>query len=244
MDGIQISQVSKKYNGQFDFAVNRIDLTIPAGTITGLLGPNGAGKTTLVLMICGLLKPDSGQICIEKDGKRSNIDKRLIGFVPQQDGLFGELTLQENLWYYGRLYGLEKVYIQQRIQDLVNIFQLTAHLSKRVKHLSGGMNRRANILVALLHSPEILILDEPTAGVDIHSRALIHEVIRELNSQGKTILYTSHLLAEAQELCQIISIMDYGRMILTGKPEALLKKYEMSNLEGLFIALTGKAVRD
>ncbi|MCO5276539.1 MAG: ABC transporter ATP-binding protein [Saprospiraceae bacterium] len=244
MDGIRISQVSKKYVGQIDNAVNHIDLTIPTGSITGLLGPNGAGKTTLVLMICGLLKPDNGDICIVKEGKQTHIDKRFIGFVPQQDGLFGELTLQENLWYFGRLYGLERVYIQQRIRDLAGNFQLSAHLDKRVKHLSGGMNRRANILVALLHSPDILILDEPTAGVDIHSRALIHELIRELNCQGKTILYTSHLLAEAQELCQIISIMDYGRLILSGSPEDLLSKYKMANLEELFIALTGKAVRD
>ena len=244
MDGIRISQVSKKYVGQIDNAVNHIDLTIPTGSITGLLGPNGAGKTTLVLMICGLLKPDNGDICIVKEGKQTHIDKGFIGFVPQQDGLFGELTLQENLWYFGRLYGLERVYIQQRIRDLAGNFQLSAHLDKRVKHLSGGMNRRANILVALLHSPDILILDEPTAGVDIHSRALIHELIRELNCQGKTILYTSHLLAEAQELCQIISIMDYGRLILSGSPEDLLSKYKMANLEELFIALTGKAVRD
>lgn len=242
--GITIHHVTKRYSGQPAAAVDNINLTFEGGAINGLLGPNGAGKTTLILMICGLMPPDKGQIGRMKNGILQNLDKRKIGFVPQQDGLFGELTLQENLEYFGGLYCLSRKELKTNIERLSSYLQLSNHLGKKIKYFSGGMNRRANILASLLHDPEDIIFDEPTAGVDVQSRALIHRLIMDLKEAGKTILYTSHLLAEAEELCTEIYIMDHGKLILSGKPKNLLRQHGKAGLDELFLSLTGKQVRD
>lgn len=241
---ILIRNITKRYAGQSSPAVDDISLNLKGGAINGLLGPNGAGKTTLILMICGLLMPDKGEIGRPKNGKIQGLDRRKIGFVPQQDGLFGELTLRENLEYFGGLYCIPKDKLKQNIDQLSSYIQLTHHLDKKIKHFSGGMNRRANILASLLHNPEDIIFDEPTAGVDVQSRALIHQLIRDLKNEGKTILYTSHLLAEAEELCTDIYIMDRGTLILAGQPQQLLKEHGKAGLDELFLSLTGKQVRD
>jgi len=244
MGDIHIDHVSLRYPGQLTEAVSGIDLKIEGGVINGLLGPNGAGKTTLIHLICGLLLPDSGRISTRDPGHSDLLTKSSIGFVPQQDGLFGELTLRENLRYYGRLYCLPAKLLDSRISYMTQYLQLSAHMDKKIRHFSGGMNRRANIVAALLHDPGFIILDEPTAGVDIQSRALIHDVIRDLQRQGKTILYTSHLLSEAQELCHRIFIMDHGKLLLAGRPEGLLERTGKTSLEELFLSLTGNTVRD
>ncbi|MCO6460612.1 MAG: ABC transporter ATP-binding protein [Saprospiraceae bacterium] len=244
MDGILLSGLYKQYKKQLDLALDDVNLLIPAGKITGLLGPNGAGKTTLILIICGLLSETKGKLQHVKGNENTELDRKDFGLVPQQDGLFGELTLRENLLYFGRLNQMKEKLLRGRIDKLTDVFQLVPHLDKKIKHFSGGMNRRANILVSLLPDPEMIILDEPTAGVDIQSRALIHHIIKELNREGKTIIYTSHLLSEAQELCDLIAIFDHGKLLLTGKPEELMHKFQKNSLEELFLTYTGNKVRD
>ncbi len=242
---IILDQVSFKYKNQQEEAVSDVSLTIINGMVNGLLGPNGAGKSTLIHIICSLIKPSVGKVYRSlNDSEPKGISKDQIGFVPQQDGLFGDLTLSENLKYYGGLYSLPKNSIKNHIEFYAEYLQLKEHLNKQIKHFSGGMNRRANIIAGLLHDPEFIILDEPTAGVDIQSRALIHEVIKDLQSKGKTLLYTSHLLSEAEELCDNIFIMDHGRMLCNGSPQSLINDSQSSSLEKLFLSLTGHKVRD
>lgn len=244
MAGVKVTNVSHRYRNQTEHALSGISLSIISGQINGLLGPNGAGKTTLIHIICGLIIPTSGQVELSGNDSSIGIQKEKVGFVPQQDGLFADLTLRENLNYYGGLYCMKKSVIKERIEYFTQYLQLENHLNKQLKHFSGGMNRRANIIAALMHDPEFVIFDEPTAGVDIQSRALIHEVIKDLKEKSKTILYTSHLLSEAQDLCDQIYIMDHGELMLGGSPEELLKENNALSLEQLFLSLTGHQVRD
>jgi len=242
---IILDHVSFKYNNQQEEAVSDVSMIILNGKINGLLGPNGAGKSTLIHIICSLIKPPTGKVYQSINGSEpQDLNKNQIGFVPQQDGLFGDLTLSENLKYYGGLYSLAKNTIKNRIEYYAEYLHLKDHLKKQIKHFSGGMNRRANIIAGLLHDPEFIILDEPTAGVDIQSRALIHEVIKDLQFKGKTLLYTSHLLSEAEELCDNIFIMDHGRMLCNGSPQSLINDTQSSSIEKLFLSLTGSKVRD
>lgn len=244
-DAIRINNIRFKYRGQSETAVSNISIAMAAGKITGLLGPNGAGKTTLIHLICGLLTPEHGHIEFSgQERNSSNCIKSTIGFVPQQDGLFGEMTLRENLNYFGRLYKLHNEAIHAGIDLYADWLQLKGHLGKKIKHFSGGMNRRANIVAALLHRPKIIILDEPTSGVDIQSRALIHEVISTLQKEGNTILYTSHLIAEAELLCDDIIVIDGGKVLVQGSTDQLKKERDGNSLENYLLELTGKEVRD
>lgn len=245
MSDIFVTNVTHKYKNQLDPALSDISISIRNQHINGLLGPNGAGKTTLIHIICGLIQPTFGSIEYgELKGIEFSHIKNKIGFVPQQDGLFADLTLHENLMYYGGLYSLSGAALKEKIIYYSKYLQLDNQLHKLLKHFSGGMNRRANIIAALLHEPDFVIFDEPTAGVDIQSRALIHEVINDLKNNGKTILYTSHLLSEAEMLCDHIVIMDHGKIMLDGSPESLLKAHNSNSLEQLFLSLTGNKVRD
>ena len=242
---IILDHVSHRYKNQSEEAVSDVSMTVLSGKINGLLGPNGAGKTTLIHIICNLITPITGSIYVSTgDAQRSDLDKNRTGFVPQQDGLFADLTLLENLKYYGGLYALPAGKIKDHIAYYAEYLQLTGHLNKQIKHFSGGMNRRANIIAGLLHDPDFIIFDEPTAGVDIQSRALIHDVIKDLQVKEKTILYTSHLLSEAEELCDNIFIMDHGQLLLSGSPHELIAQGNSNSLEHLFLSLTGHKVRD
>lgn len=244
MFDIQLEHITHRYKDQSEDAVSDLSLLIEKSKINGLLGPNGAGKTTLIHIICGLIDPLKGKVIAQVENRFIADLKKRIGFVPQQDGLFADLTLAENLNYFGGLYSLSKKTIRENSSFFTEYLHLTDHLNKQIKHFSGGMNRRANIIAGLLHDPDMIIFDEPTAGVDIQSRALIHEVIKDLRQKNKTILYTSHLLSEAQELCDVLSIMDHGHLLLSGTPDQLLKDHNASDLEHLFLSLTGHKVRD
>lgn len=213
---VAIKDLYKKYPNAETPALDRLQLEIKSGKITGLLGVNGAGKTTTISILFGLLKQDSGTAKVfGLDAHKDSDDiKRLVGLVPQQIALYPELSAKENLLYFGCLYQIEKQTLKQRVNDLLEDFGLTEAANKRVKHYSGGMKRRANIIAGLLHEPKLVILDEPTAGVDIHSRSLILDYLKKYNALGNSIIYTSHQLEEADKICDEIAILGNGKLII------------------------------
>lgn len=247
LKAIETNDLKKNYPGAFSPALDGLDLQVDINHIVGLLGPNGAGKTTTINIICGLIEPDSGAATVfGVDCVRDrNAVRSQIGVVPQQIALFPNLTARENFRYIGQLYNIEKKYIKERSEDLLVRLGLEKHAEKRVNRFSGGMKRRANIIASLLHHPEILILDEPTAGVDVQSRAMILDFIREYKEMGKTVLYTSHLLDEAEKICDEVIIIDNGQYITSGAPQKLIADTDnCKSLEEVFLHYTGHSVRD
>ena len=168
----------------------------------------------------------------------------MIGVVPQDIALYPSLTAYENLRYIGNMYGLSGKDLKTKIQDNLEIVGLSSQSKQRVETFSGGMKRRINLVAGILHTPKILFLDEPTVGVDVQSRNLITEHLHLLNKQGCTIIYTSHLMEEAEHLCSAIAIIDHGEIITSGEPKAVIKEHGTENLEQLFLKLTGKTLRD
>lgn len=244
---IEIHDLAKKYKGADTFSVNPITLTINEGEVFGLLGPNGAGKTTLISMLCGLLEPTSGSFEIDGKSYENGSDhlKKSIGVVPQEYALYPTLSAKENLKYFGSMYGLKGDDLKQKIADSIEILGLTKFAKKRIDTYSGGMKRRINLIAGVLHEPKVLFLDEPTVGVDVHSKNVIMEYLKEINRRGTTIIYTSHHMAEAEDFCTRIAIVDKGRIYAEGKPKDLIAQTEgAKNLEDVFLSLTGKALRD
>ena len=205
-------------------AVDGVSFQIAAGETYGLLGPNGAGKTTTISMIAGILAPDAGSV--ELGGVRittaANSHKRRLGFVPQQIALFEDLTARENLRFFGGLQGLSGRTLDARIDATLEIVGLLDRADDRIDAYSGGMQRRANIAVGLLHEPTLLILDEPTAGVDPQSRNQIMESIEQLGREGLSVLYTTHYMEEAERLCDRVGVIDNGRLIAEGTRRELI----------------------
>ena len=243
---IEVHHLIKAYKGSDHPAVDDITFTIPVNSIFGLLGPNGAGKTTTISILCGLLKPTSGEvkvngISVKKDPEEI---KKMIGVVPQEIALYPTLTAFENLRYIGNMYGLKGASLKENINKHLQHFGLLEHADKRVGNFSGGMKRRINLIAGILHNPSILFLDEPTVGVDVQSRNVITEHLHVLNKQGMTIIYTSHLMEEAENLCTEIAIIDNGKIITSGQPKTLIAQEGTGNLEALFLKLTGKKLRD
>lgn len=244
---IEIYELHKQYSGSWSPALNGLSLEVKENSITGLLGPNGAGKTTTINIICGLVRPDSGYAKVfgVDCAEHINAVRSQVGVVPQQIALFPNLTAWENFLYIGQLYDINRNYIKDRAGQLLARLGLEKHADKRVQSFSGGMKRRANIIASLLHYPQILILDEPTAGVDVQSRAMILDFIQEYKEDGKTILYTSHLLDEAEKICDDVVIVDEGKFIIEGAPHALIHSTDDCNsLEDVFLHYTGHSVRD
>ncbi|MDR1783833.1 MAG: ABC transporter ATP-binding protein, partial [Dysgonamonadaceae bacterium] len=190
---IEINELCKSYRGNPKPAVDKLSLSIPEGEIFGLLGPNGAGKTTIINILCGLRSFDSGNVSI--DGLQLPSDrekiKSLIGVVPQEIALYPSLTAYENLKIFGGIFGIEKKTLENRIHELLAYFGLEENKNRRIENYSGGMKRRINLIAGLLHRPKILFLDEPTVGVDVQSKALILNNLKEINGEGSTIVYTS-----------------------------------------------------
>jgi len=199
-------------------AVDSVNFEVRAGEIYGLLGPNGAGKTTTISMISGLLGPDAGQVVIAGTPFSANPQKakRIMGVVPQELALYEELTGRENLEFWGRIAGLSASDARSRATELLEALSLTDRARDAVKHYSGGMKRRINLGCALLHRPQLLLLDEPTVGIDPQARLNILEFIRQLRVSGTAILYTTHYLEEAETLCHRIGIIDHGRLLAEG----------------------------
>ncbi len=244
---IHIDQLSKKYKGADFFSVQDLDLDIAEGEIFGLLGPNGAGKTTLISILCSLLKPTSGSFSIGglTYQRHKNQLKQFIGIVPQEYALYPSLTAHENLVYFGSMYGLKGTLLKDGIQDQLAILGLTDFAHKKISTFSGGMKRRINLIASVLHHPKVLFLDEPTVGVDVQSKKAIIDHLKKLNSEGTTIVYTSHHLNEAENFCTRVGIMDHGRIICKGIPEALVAEEENAHdLEAIFLIKTGQALRD
>jgi len=244
---IRIQRLSKRYSGSDRFALDGLSLSIGKGEIFGLLGPNGAGKTTLIATLCGMIKPTSGQLWFHNlsyQHHRRRI-QRQIGVVPQEYALYPTLTATENLYYFGSLYGLPSAELKQRIADGLDRVGLTDFAKKPIKTFSGGMQRRVNLLAGILHRPNVLFLDEPTVGVDVHSKEVIMTLLNELNEQGTTIIYSSHHLNEAQHFCTRIAIIDAGKIVVEGQPENLIASIAgATTLENVFIHLTGSQLRD
>lgn len=244
---IEISQLRKQYKGAWTPSLDGLSLHVQQGKITGLLGPNGAGKTTTINILCGLVAPDNGGAKIFDKDCTTDIAsiRRVIGVVPQQIALFAQLTAWENFRYIGRLYGLPEATITAKAANLLQRLGLDSHANKRIARYSGGMKRRANIIASLLHEPQLLVLDEPTAGVDVQSRALILDFLQEYNRQGHTILYTSHLMEEAERICDEVFIIDEGKNIISGTPQQLIDDtQDCRRLEDVFLHYTGHSVRD
>jgi ABC-2 type transport system ATP-binding protein len=210
---LEIKKLSKSYGKRV--VLEDLTLHIPDGEIYGLLGPNGAGKTTTINIICNLIRADSGAIAINNKPV-SEATKPLIGVAPQENLLYKTLTCEENLKFFAKIYGLQGKHLQERVQICLQAVNLADRAKSPVETLSGGMQRRLNIAVALVHNPKLAILDEPTTGLDIEARYEVWELIRKLKSQGMTVLLTTHLLDEAERLCQRIGILKGGRIVAEG----------------------------
>ncbi|MGE5530293.1 MAG: ATP-binding cassette domain-containing protein [Patescibacteria group bacterium] len=206
-------------------AVRGVSFTVRAGEIFSLLGPNGAGKSTTISMLSCLLQPDRGDAFVQGHSIRQNPGgvKAALGVVPQEIALYPDLSARENLEFWGRMYGLRGDALRQRVDEVLGIIDLAGRQKDRVGTFSGGMKRRVNIGAALLHKPQVIIMDEPTVGIDPQSRRHILDNIKELNRQGMTVLYTTHYMEEAQELSDRIAIMDQGKVIALGTHAELVK---------------------
>lgn len=207
-------------------AVNEISLTIPQGETFGLLGPNGAGKSTTIHLLTGALKPDSGTVTLDglADPTRPQTRKK-VGIAPQSDSLYDELTGEENLRLFGRLYGLSRSTLKERVAKVLSFVGLEERKQDRLGTYSGGMKQRLNLACALIHDPMIIFLDEPTAGVDPQSRAYLLDNIEQLASEGRTIVYTTHYMEEAERLCDRVAIIDHGKILALDTVEALRNQY-------------------
>jgi len=207
-------------------AVDGLSLSVREGEVFGLLGPNGAGKTTTIGMAVGLIAPDSGSVVLANRGNPADPSIRhLIGVAPQALALYDELTAEENLRFFAGLYGMSAEKRRQRVSVVLDLVGLTPRRGDRVKGYSGGMKRRLNLAAALIHNPPLLLLDEPTAGVDPQSRNSILDLVRDLASRGTTVVYTTHYMEEAQRLCDRVAIVDQGRLLAIDSVSALISAH-------------------
>ncbi len=217
---IEINKISKSFGSLK--AVNELSLSIKRGEALGLLGPNGAGKTTAISMIVGLLEPDFGEVRVDGGNPADSKCRREIGIAPQSLSLYEEMTALENLNFFGSLYGYQGSRLKSRVDWCLDFSGLADRAKDRVEKYSGGMKRRLNIAVALIQEPKIVLLDEPTVGVDPQSRNHIFDCIESLKKQGLTVIYTTHYMEEAQRLCDRVAIMDHGKlMALDTVPELI-----------------------
>ena len=235
-------------------AVNEVSFSLESGQLLGLLGPNGAGKTTTVSMIAGLVTPDGGEVLV--GGRRLTGDtdpaKRRIGLVPQDLALYEELSARDNLKFFGALYGLSGAALEKSIGKALELVGLADRARDAVKVFSGGMKRRMNLAAGILHDPDILLLDEPTVGVDPQSRNAIFDNLEVLKARGKALLYTTHYMEEAERLADRIVIVDHGRVIADDTLSGLEATAATAaaapggrvTLEAVFLTLTGRSLRD
>lgn len=219
---ISVRHLTKRF-GEI-VALSDVSLEVMIGETLGLVGPNGAGKSTLINIICKVAQADSGEIAFfdSPPGTLEAEQKKRMGVIPQEISLYENLTANENLKLFGALYSLEGVTLKNRIDEALEMVGLTDRRNDRVKTYSGGMKRRINIAASILHSPSLILMDEPTVGIDPQSRNLIFEVIEKLQKQGTTIIYTSHYMEEVERLCRRIGILDHGRLIALGTKDELI----------------------
>jgi len=232
---LRVQKLSKRFAETL--AVDDLSFEVARGRIFGLLGPNGAGKTTTISMISGLLIPDSGEVqvgghSIARDPRAA---KALLGVVPQELALYQDLNARENLDFWGGLYGMRGRELRARVDELLELIGLRDRAAEPVKQYSGGMKRRLNLAMGLIHRPQLLLLDEPTVGIDPQARKHILDTVQALVAQGTTILYTTHYLDEAEHLCDELAIMDHGRLLARGSIEEL--KAQLG--EGRLVSVSG-----
>jgi ABC-2 type transport system ATP-binding protein len=260
---LRLTEVRKRFGRVV--ALDGLSLEIEPGEVFGLLGPNGAGKTTAIAIAVGLVAPDSGLVTIRGAGDPgSGAARRLLGLAPQDLSIYGDLTAVENLLLFGGLYGLGRRERRARAGELLELVGLTDRARDRVAGFSGGMKRRLNLAAALVHRPRLILLDEPTAGVDPQSRNALIEIIRRLRGESVTVVYTTHYLDEAQRMCDRVAIVDRGRVVVVDAVGALLRRYAPAGvvgaaddgverepalagapgLESVFLEVTGRGLRD
>jgi ABC-2 type transport system ATP-binding protein len=234
-------------------AVDDLSLAVTPGEVFGLLGPNGAGKSTTINLAVGLLSPDAGRIDLAGQGTPDReAVRRRIGVAPQALALYELLTGEENLRFMGQLYGLEGLRLRERVQWALEFVGLVERRHSRVDAYSGGMKRRLNLAAAIVHDPELILLDEPTVGVDPQSRNQIFDNILALKALGRTIIYTTHYMEEAERLCDRVAVIDHGRLLALGSVQQLLDAHgiapqmvlQRGTLEQVFLQLTGRSLRD
>jgi len=243
---VSIQDLFFTYPRREGICFSHFNLEVQAGERFGLFGPNGAGKTTLMNLMTGILRYEKGSIKLLgheiRDHARSV--NSIFGFVPQDLSYYPELSPNENLSFYGAWYGMERALIQLRVKELLGRLGLSEVKDRVVQNFSGGMKRRVNLAIGVLHNPKVLFLDEPTVGVDVQSRHAIISFLKELNNSGTTLIYTSHQLEEAAGLCNKVALIDDGKILAHDSLDVLLEKYGQEGLEGLFLELTGKKFRD
>ena len=246
-DFLTASGLSKRFDGVQ--AVDDVSFSLRKQEIFGLLGPNGAGKTTTIRMLSTVLRPDEGDVLIGGRSVTREADavRRLIGVCPQELALYPELSATDNLVFFGRMSGLGGKEAKERAHDLLDRVGLESRAKDAVAKFSGGMKRRVNIAIALMNSPALLFLDEPTVGIDPQSRNHIFDTVLSLRDSGMTVLYTTHYMEEADRLCDNIGVMDHGNIIAMGAPAELKAQIgdpSTTTLEEVFLSLTGRSLRD
>ncbi|HOJ11041.1 MAG TPA: ABC transporter ATP-binding protein [Clostridiales bacterium] len=242
MEIVKIRELTKRYNGTV--AVDNISLNINEGEIYGLLGPNGAGKSTTINMILGLISMDKGSITIiGKDIKKNSYETRgNIGIVPQDIAIYEDLTAIENVMFFASLYGLKGNILRGKAEEALEFTGLTDKAKAFPKEFSGGMKRRLNIACAIAHNPKLIIMDEPTVGIDPQSRNHILQSVKTLNSRGCTIIYTSHYMEEVEEICSRVAIMDHGKIIAEGTKEELISIITDKNTVTITVAVQAENI--
>ncbi|MEH7176956.1 ABC transporter ATP-binding protein [Neobacillus vireti] len=234
---IVINDVSKSFGKKL--VLNHISLNVESGSIFGLIGPSGSGKTTLVKLIVGMDSPDQGNVEVLNSAVPNLKLLQRIGYMAQADALYSDLTGEENLAFFASLYKLKKDVRKERISYAANLVNLTGELKKKVENYSGGMKRRLSLAVALIQDPDILILDEPTVGIDPELRQSIWAELFRLKNAGKTILVTTHVMDEAEK-CDVLAMVRNGEILTIGSPSELKDRYGITSLEEVFLAAGGK----
>ncbi|OFY56692.1 MAG: hypothetical protein A2Y87_02225, partial [Bacteroidetes bacterium RBG_13_46_8] len=234
-------------NGSAEEALKGITMTILPGEFFGILGPNAAGKSTLIGILCGIIRYSAGeaQLFGRHISQSSDWLKNSFGLVPQEIALYPSLTVYENILFYGQMHGLHGKKLKTKADESIRTFFLEEHRNKILSKCSGGIKRRVNLIAGIIHEPSLVLLDEPTLGVDTQLRTLIFEYLKAMNNAGTTILYTTHYMDEAEQLCSRVSILDHGRIITEGKPDELIAASPgCPDLGQLFLRLTGTELRD
>jgi|SRR5271157_115429 len=227
-------------------AVDGLTLSIPEAEVFGLLGPNGSGKTTTINCLTGLLRPTSGTIKVNGFDVRTHQReaREVMGVSPQETAIYPYLSGKENVSLFGELYSVPKATLRPRVDQVLEKVGLLEDAGRRVGKYSGGMKRRVSIAMALVTDPKIVLLDEPTVGMDPQARRAVWDFILDLRDRGKTVVLTTHYMEEAEELCDQVAIIDHGKLIALGSPGDLKSKYGARDLEDVFIQLTGRRIRE